>query len=449
MNELELVKARANFVLDNTIRFNPNHDSKTGKFTGNGGSSGGGSGTITMNRKEKREFDEKERDVRDKARDMTDKEAFKSVKSFYDNYQDGTASKDTFFFDTMAEFNEVSERPSGEPDYTSASGSEYWYSETGVIRGSNHWGDQVASCSWALVGKDAEYYGNSFDSSSEQKYGKANWDSFTKYSKPIYIGEDTFVMTSFNNEKVRGELEYEGNTYLIIGDKGKKLNKSNNRNEKVNMNKGLEQRSYSFEIRAEQNDDQMGVITGRPIVYNSKTDLGYFDEIIERGALDGADLRDVRFLVNHDISKIPLARSRNNNANSTMQLMPNENGMDMRVNLDIKRNTEAMNLYSAVERGDISGMSFMFSIDDEEWEGLDTDHPTRHIRKISNVVEVSAVTFPAYSDTSIAVRNKEALESAKLALENAKRSQNQSLDNERRSEIELAKAKFEAIMKVR
>jgi len=124
-------------------------------------------------------------------------------------------------------------------------------------------------------------------------------------------------------------------------------------------NKELEQRSYSFDIRTALNDDNVGVITGRPIVYNSKTDLGYFDEVIESGALDGADLRDVRFLVNHDISKIPLARSRNNNGNSTMHLTPDLEGMAIRVNLDIENNTEARNLYSAIERGDISGMSLM------------------------------------------------------------------------------------------
>ena len=202
-----------------------------------------------------------------------------------------------------------------------------------------------------------------------------------------------------------------------------------------------EQRSYSFEIRAEQNDSGTGIITGRPIVYNSKTDLGYFDEVIERGALNGADLKDVRFLVNHDTSMIPLARSRNNNANSTMQLMPDDQGMAIRVNLDVDNNSEARNLYSAIERGDISGMSFMFRIDDEEWTDLESDHPTRHVRKISDVVEVSAVTFPAYEDTSISVRNKEAWDNAKLALDSAKR----SLD----SELELAKAKFEALIKVR
>lgn len=205
--------------------------------------------------------------------------------------------------------------------------------------------------------------------------------------------------------------------------------------------KDLEQRAYTFEMNAEQNENEVGVITGRPVVYESKTDLGFFDEVIERGALDKADLRDVRFLVNHDTSKIPLARSRNNNANSTMQLMPDDQGMAIRVNLDVKNNSEARNLYSAIERGDISGMSFMFRVDDEEWADLETDHPTRHIRKISKVAEVSAVTFPAYEDTSISVRNKEALDNAKLALASAKR----SLD----SELELEKAKFEALIKVR
>lgn len=215
------------------------------------------------------------------------------------------------------------------------------------------------------------------------------------------------------------------------------------------VNGELEQRSYTFEIRAEQDANEMGVVTGRPIVYNSRTDLGWFDEIIESGALNGADLRDVRFLVNHDISKIPLARSRNNNANSTMQLMPDDQGMAIRVNLDVKNNSDARNLYSAIERGDITGMSFMFGIDDEEWSELESDHPTRHIRKISTVVEVSAVTFPAYESTEISVRNKQALDNAKLALESAKRSQEQTLDSERKSELELAKAKFEALMKVR
>lgn len=198
----------------------------------------------------------------------------------------------------------------------------------------------------------------------------------------------------------------------------------------------LTRSSYQFEVRA-TSDDNGTYITGRPIVYNSRTNIGPFDEIIERGALDKANLKDVRFLVNHDTSKIPLARSRNNNKNSTMQLSVDNDGMAIRVNLDIENNAEAKSLYSAVKRGDISGMSFMFGIDDEEWENLESEHPTRHIRAISTVVEVSAVTFPAYEDTEINARSKEALDSARQTVETARSEEQKPLD----SELELLKLK--------
>ena len=196
-------------------------------------------------------------------------------------------------------------------------------------------------------------------------------------------------------------------------------------------------REYAFEIRAEQ-DEKSGILTGRPIVYDAMTDLGWFDEVIEKDALIGTDLRDVRFLVNHNTSMIPLARSRNNNANSTMRLLVDDEGLSIRVALDIENNSEARSLYSAVERGDISGMSFMFWVDDEEWQDLESEHPTRRIKKIASVVEVSAVTFPAYEATSISARDKEALESAKAALESAKR----SLE----SDLELERAKAQALL---
>lgn len=209
----------------------------------------------------------------------------------------------------------------------------------------------------------------------------------------------------------------------------------------MNKKKDLEQRAYAFEVRAESVEDG-NIITGKPIVYNSRTDLGWFDEVIETGALDGADLTDVRFLVNHDTSRIPLARSRRNNGNSTMQLSVDMDGMSIRVQLDTENNSEARALYSAVQRGDISGMSFMFSIDEERWEDLRSEHPTRFITKIGSVVEVSAVTFPAYSSTSIDARGKEALESARSALESARRQMADPLDSEaNKNELELLKEK--------
>lgn len=181
-------------------------------------------------------------------------------------------------------------------------------------------------------------------------------------------------------------------------------------------------RAFDFEIRADQNEEHGHYITGRPIVYNEATDLGWYRETIADGALNEADLRDVRFLVNHNTDMIPLARSRNNNANSTMQLsvVPG-GGMDIRVDLDTENNTEARSLYSAVERGDISGMSFMFSTEEDDWKDLDSDYPSRTILKIGKVFEVSAVTFPAYEATSIQARGlSDALEGAKTSLESAK-----------------------------
>ena len=185
--------------------------------------------------------------------------------------------------------------------------------------------------------------------------------------------------------------------------------------------KNKEIRAFNFEVRAEQNDEHGHFLSGTPIVYDSRTDLGWYDETIERGALDAADLRDVRFLINHNTDMIPLARSRNNNVNSTMQLEVTDDGMNIRVDLDVENNAEAKSLYSAVERGDLDGMSFMFTVDADAWDDLETEHPTRHIEKLGKVFEVSAVTFPAYEATTISARGlDDALDSARLSLESAK-----------------------------
>lgn len=184
-------------------------------------------------------------------------------------------------------------------------------------------------------------------------------------------------------------------------------------------------RSFDFEVRAEENEERGKYIEGRAIVFDQRTNLGWYDEIIADGALDDTDLKDVRLLVNHNTDMIPLARSRNNNANSTMQLsvVPGE-GMDIRANLDIENNKDAAALYSATSRGDISGMSFMFVVDSDKWDDMDSDHPTRTILGLKRVLEVSAVTFPAYTQTSLEARGiADALESAKASLESAKAEQ--------------------------
>jgi len=180
-------------------------------------------------------------------------------------------------------------------------------------------------------------------------------------------------------------------------------------------------RSFDFDVRAEQNEEHGHFITGRPIVFGKRTDLGWYDEVIEADALNDTDLKDVRFLVNHNTDMIPLARSRNNNENSTMQMSVGPDGMDIRVDLDTENNADAKSLYSAVTRGDITGMSFMFTVDKDAWDEPESEHPTRHITSIKRVMEVSAVTFPAYTQTSISARGlSDALDSARASLDSVR-----------------------------
>lgn len=205
--------------------------------------------------------------------------------------------------------------------------------------------------------------------------------------------------------------------------------------------KNIIKRSYNFEVRAEEQEGGR-IITGRPIVYGAETDLGFFREIIDQGALDEADLTDVRFLVNHNTNMIPLARSRRNNGNSTMKMSVDMMGLNLDyVKLDTENNMDARALYSAVERGDLTGMSFMFTIEDEEWQDLDTESPLRRIKKIGKVYEVSAVTFPAYEATEINARDKDALESARATLDNARELRTKALD----SDLELLKLKTKTL----
>ena len=75
-------------------------------------------------------------------------------------------------------------------------------------------------------------------------------------------------------------------------------------------------------------------------------------------------------------------------------------------------------------------MSFCFRVKEQTWENLDTDYPTRHITKIAKVYEVSAVNEPAYEDTDISARAKEALENARAAVETARSAKSLDSDTE-------------------
>lgn len=186
-----------------------------------------------------------------------------------------------------------------------------------------------------------------------------------------------------------------------------------------------------------KSEEQGSTIEGHAAVFNQTVSIGdWFKEVIERGAFDGCDFDDVLMFVNHDASKIALARSRRNNGNSTMQLGIDDKGLLVKASLDAEHNQSAAELLSALKRGDIDSMSFMFAISEARWTELDTDMPTRHITRIKKVYEVSAVNWPAYDGADISARGS--LDCDRRALENARA----ALDNAKQNELELAKAKL-------
>ena len=188
-------------------------------------------------------------------------------------------------------------------------------------------------------------------------------------------------------------------------------------------------RALNFEIRAEENQEHGTHLVGMAIVYGQVIQYGWRREVIDAGAVDAkTDLKDVRFLIGHNTSMVPLARSRNNNANSTMQLTPTDNGLEIRVDLDTENNQDAKTLYSAVKRGDITGMSFMFTVDKSIWEEEDSDNPLRRIAHIDKIFEVSAVAFPAYDETTLQAASKDsAPEGEESPLESALRRELQAV----------------------
>ena len=127
------------------------------------------------------------------------------------------------------------------------------------------------------------------------------------------------------------------------------------------------------------------------------TPAGEYKEIIRRGALDHADLSDSRLLVNHDASRIPLART---GKTMTLEIIPA--GLKMRAVLP--ETQTGKEVYTAVKRGDLTGMSFAFTVP-EGGDDYDAKTNTRTIRQIDKVYEFSVVSFPAYPETSVEARS--------------------------------------------
>src|SRR5699024_1093406 len=156
------------------------------------------------------------------------------------------------------------------------------------------------------------------------------------------------------------------------------------------------------ELRADEQENNELILESVPILYDTPTTInapfGEYKEVIQRGALDNTDLSDVSLYINHDVKKIPLARTP-----KTMHLRVGSAGLQMKA--ELPNTEEGRSVHTAVERGDLKGMSFAFTVDDDG-SHYDAKTNTRTITKINKVYECSVVSFPAYPQTSVEARSQ-------------------------------------------
>lgn len=160
------------------------------------------------------------------------------------------------------------------------------------------------------------------------------------------------------------------------------------------------------DIKTREAEDGNPIIAGYFVVFDSIYRISaHVTESVAKGAFDESIKSDVRALYNHN-SDIILGRT----SSDTLRLRQDDIGLYGEVIIN-KNDTEAMNAYERIKRGDITGCSFGFDIAAEEREyneASDTVHYT--ITKVNPLYEVSPCVFPAYQSTSIGVRDKDGAE---------------------------------------
>jgi len=160
-----------------------------------------------------------------------------------------------------------------------------------------------------------------------------------------------------------------------------------------------ERRCITVELRAAFEADSRR-LEGYAVVFGSMSeDLGGFREVIEPGAFGEAlgGRPDVRALFNHDPSMV-LGRT----TNGTLMLQQDGHGLRMAVTMP--DTSYARDVYALVERGDVSQMSFAFSVrkGGETW-ATEAGQRVRRLRAL-DLYDVSVVTYPAYQATTVAAR---------------------------------------------
>lgn len=170
----------------------------------------------------------------------------------------------------------------------------------------------------------------------------------------------------------------------------------------IRTNPNQEVRTFDIQDLELRMDGDKPTVVGYGAVFNSESnDLGGFREYIAPGAFDGRLEDDVRFLVNHDANLI-LART----TNGTLRLSVDEKGL--RYEADLPNTSTARDLMELLKNGTISQSSFAFTVEDDSWE-LKDGMNIRTINKVSQLYDVSSVTYPAYNaaSSSVALRSME------------------------------------------
>ncbi len=154
------------------------------------------------------------------------------------------------------------------------------------------------------------------------------------------------------------------------------------------------------EVRAAE--DEKMIIQGYAVVFDEPTDIGFI-EVIDKGALDGADMSDVCLKYNHEDTTLIMARTRN----KSLQLTVDDHGLKVYAELiDTQSNRD---IYKSIQAGLLDKMSFAFIVEDANWDTVDGED-VRHIKKISRLFDVSVVDVPAYEQTEVYARSKEAVD---------------------------------------
>ena len=140
-------------------------------------------------------------------------------------------------------------------------------------------------------------------------------------------------------------------------------------------------------------------VEGYAAVFEKQSeDLGGFRETIQRGAFKEAiSISDVRALFNHDANMI-LAR----NTSGTLRL--EEDNIGLKYSFEAPNTTAGNDLLDMIRRGDINQSSFGFTVEEDSWDD-GNGYMVRTIKKIKRLFDVSAVTYPAYPDATVALRS--------------------------------------------